>query len=124
IGENLKLFLKEVRSLGAHPNGPVFYALNNVPKDKRMKVEFFLPVKEEISTTGGMKFHSYYSVEQMMSMRVLGNFEQKVEEAYSAMLQYMQMQGLEQLTPPYHILDRVGDQYFLTIKIGYLSFVV
>lgn len=120
LGKNLNSFLTEVKELGAHPNGPVFYTLNNVPRDEQMKVEFFIPVKEDAGTSGTMKFHSYYSVEQMMSTRILNDFEQKTEEAYSAMLQFMQVQDMEQITPPYHIIDRAGEKQFVTIKIGYL----
>lgn len=103
----------------AHPNGPVFYSLNNVPKDKKMKVEFFIPVKEIVDTKDEMKFHSFYSVEQMISMRITNDFEHKTEEAYSALLQFIQSQNLIQLTPPYHIIDTV-DNAFVTIKIGYI----
>lgn len=121
MSANLEAFLGEIKTMGVHPKGPVFYALNNVPKDERMKVEFFLPVREEIDAGEGMKFHSYYSVENMMSMRILGDFERKTEETYSAMLQFMQQADLIQITPPYHIIDRVGNQNFVTIKIGYLK---
>lgn len=121
MNTRLEAFLGEIKKLGVHPNGPVFYVLNNVPRDERMKVEFFLPVREEADTREGMKFHSYYSVEHMMSMRILDNFEQKTEEVYSAMLQFMEQADLMQITPPYHIIDRVGNQNFVTIKIGYLK---
>lgn len=119
LGDKLTEFLSEVKSMHAHPNGPVFYSLNNVPKDKKMKVEFFIPVKEIVDTKDEMKFHSLYSVEQMISMRITNDFEHKTEEAYSALLQFIQSQNLIQLTPPYHIIDTV-DNAFVTIKIGYI----
>lgn len=121
LGTYLTSFLEEVKKAGAHPNGPVFYSLNNVPKDKIMKVEFFIPVKENIDTMGDMKFHSFYSVEQMISMRITNDFEQNTQAAYSALFQFMQNQNLKQLTPPYHVVDTVGEQPFVTIKIGYLG---
>lgn len=120
LGDKLTDFLSEVKGINAHPNGPVFYSLNNVPKDKKMNVEFFIPVKEIVDTKNKMKFHSYYSVEQMLSMRITNNFEYKTEEAYSALLQFMQSQNLIQLTPPYHIIDTFSDNPFVTIKIGYI----
>lgn len=120
MGKNLSHFSEEIKALGIHPNGPLFYTVNNVPKDERMKGTFFLPVKEEVHTTGELKFHSYYSVEQMMSMRILNDFEANTQAAYSAMFQLMQASNMQQITPPYHIIDRAAEQQFVTIKIGYL----
>lgn len=119
LGTYLERFLAELREKGAHPNGPFFYALNNVPKEERMKVEFFLPVREETKTGAGMKFHSYYAVEQMMSVRIRNEFEEKTQEAYSAMMHYMEAAKLIQVTPFFHIVDRVGTQTFVTVKVGY-----
>lgn len=118
--QNLSRFLEEIKALGAHANGPLFYTMNNVPKDEKMKATFFLPVKEQVHTTGELKFHSYYSIEQMMSMRILNDFESNTQAAYSAMFQLMQDSNMQQITPPYHIIDRAGEQQFVTIKIGYL----
>ena len=120
MGKNLEDFLAEIKKMGVHPGGPVFYALNNVPQDENMKVEFFLPIKEETVSVGEMKYHTYYSVENMMSIRVLEDFERKIEEAYAAMLKLMEAENLQQVTPPFHILDQAGGQNFVTIKIGYM----
>ena len=114
-------FFGEVKQLGAHPNGPFFYSLNNVPKDKIMRVEFYLPVKENIDAKGDMKFHSFYSVEQMVSTRIKGDFERNTEMAYSALFQFLDTYNLKQMTPPYHIIDNVGEQQFVTIKVGYIG---
>lgn len=120
MDQHLALFLNEIKTLGAHPKGPLFYTVNNVPTDERLKVTFFLPVKEEVRTAGELKFHSYYSVEQMMSIRILNDFEANTQAAYSAMFQLMQVSNMQQMTPPYHIIDHVGGQQFVTIKIGYI----
>lgn len=122
LGKYLEKFLSEITDRGAHPNGPFFYALNNVPREEWMKVEFFLPVKEEIETGTGMKFHSYYSVEQMMSMRIRNEFARRTQETCSAMMNYMEAAGLMQVTPVFHIIDRVGRQNFVTVKVGYRKF--
>lgn len=119
LGKNLTQFLDEVKEIGGTPNGPVFYSLNNVPMDECMKVEFFLPVKEELDGSDGIYFHSYYSVEQMMSMRILENFEEKVQEAYSAMYQFLNAQNMEQVTPIYHVFEKVDKRPFVIIKMGY-----
>ncbi|MBO5523263.1 MAG: DUF5085 family protein [Roseburia sp.] len=120
IEQHLALFLDEIKALHAHPNGPLFYTVNNVPFDEQMKVTFFLLVKEEVRPAGELKFHSYYSVEQMMSMRILSDFEANTQAAYSAIFQFMQASNIQQLTPPYHIIHQEGGQQFVTIKLGYL----
>lgn len=117
----MKDFLDEAKDLGAHRNGPIFYALNNYPKDEIMKIEFFMPIKEEIATKGEMKFHSYYSVEQMMSTRVLSNFEENMEYAIASVIETINMMDSKQITPIYFVIDDVYGQQYVTIKIGYLG---
>lgn len=120
LGKQLEAFLMEIKDMGVHPNGPVFYATNYISEEQQMNVEFFLPVREEAADRNEIKYHSYYSSEQMLSMRVTENFEEKTKEAYAAMISYLNAAKLKQTTPPFHILDRSGKQQFLTIKIGYL----
>ena len=121
LGTHLTAFLEEVKESGAHFNGPVFYTLNNIPKDKIMNVEFFIPVKEDISTSGSLKFHSFYSVEKILSICITENFEYESEAAYSALLHFMEAGKLKQLSPIYHVIDTIGEQPFVTVKIAYIE---
>lgn len=123
MGRHLSEFLRQVRLAGAHPNGNVFYALNNVPQEKIMKVEFFVPVKDEdIQETSGLRFYSYFSIEDMMSIRIKSRFEENTEKAYSALLELMKATNLKQVTPPFHIMNNVDGKRFVTLKIGYRAF--
>lgn len=113
-------FLEEIKRRGLHPHGKIFYTLNNVPKDENMDVEFFLPVREEnVESQGEFHYHSYYEVENMISTRVVGDFEQNTQVAYSALNSFMTTMNLKQITPPFHVIDRAGETDFVTIKIGY-----
>lgn len=122
IGRCLQQFLSEAKTLGVHPKGEIFYALNNVPSDGVMNVEFFLPIKEEsVEESNDIHFHSYFSMENMMSLRVRGNFETGIPNAYSAMLQLIEATGLKQISPIFHMVDKVSNEGFITVKIAYIE---
>ncbi len=113
-------FLNDILKLKLYPNGKIFYCLNNVPLDEIMMIEFFLPIKgEPLQLNKDMRFHSYFSVENMMSLRVTGDINSKMEEAYSAILELMKVENLTQITPIFHIIDKIDNTGFLTIKVGY-----
>ena len=117
---HLMSFMKQVREQGAHPKGDLFYVLNNVPKEKIMKVEIFLPVKEEmIHTTKDFRFHSYFAIEDMMSIRIKDRFEENTEKAYAALFELVKSYNLEQVTGPFHVINNVDGKRFVTLKIGY-----
>ena len=85
-----------------------------------MKVEFLVPVKDEdIQETSGLRFYSYFSIEDMMSIRIKSRFEENTEKAYSALLELMKATNLKQVTPPFHIMNNVDGKRFVTLKIGY-----
>lgn len=122
FGTYMKQFLTDIKELKLYPNGKIFYCLNHVPIDKIMKVEFFIPIKgEPIELNEGMKYHSYFSVENMLSIRVLGDISSNTEAAYSAIFEFMKAGELEQVTPPFHVIDKVNDMGFITIKVGYMD---
>lgn len=119
--EKLEEFLAEVKAYHVHKKGPLFYAINQV-KEQIITAEFYVPIKEEtVENRGNMHFHSYFSVEHMMSMRVRGNIKKQVPIAYSAILHLMEAMQVSPVTPPFHIMETAGDEPFLTIKIGYIE---
>lgn len=119
--EKLEEFLAEVKEYHVHQKGPLFYTINQV-QEQIVTAEFYVPIKEEtVMNKGDMHFHSYFSVEHMMSMRVRGDITRQVPIAYSAILHLMEAMQVSPVTPPFHIMDTVGEEPFLTIKIGYIE---
>ncbi|PTY77956.1 DUF5085 domain-containing protein [Heyndrickxia sporothermodurans] len=122
IDSILKQFLHEVIQQKARIKGPLFYSITNVPMDEMVHAELFMPIKEDsIVTMEDYYFHSYYNVEDMLSICLFDHFEQKTEIAYHMLLDYIEHNGLNQITPFYHVIS--GDEIFqyVFIKVGVSS---
>ena len=90
--------------------------------DKIMKVEFFMPIQEsELEIPERMRFHSYFGIEHMMATRVTEDFNNSTEKAYAMMFELMKEKNLKQVTPPFHMVNRVKGRPVVTIKIGYIE---
>lgn len=113
-------FKKELDSLKLHCKGPLFYALWNVPINRHVIIEYFMPVKEDYAKVPeDMSFHTYYSVEHMMSILLSDNIESKTEFAYASLIEFMSQSNLTQVTPFYHIVLGQDHKKFLQLKVGY-----
>lgn len=84
-----------------------------------MNVEFFMPVREDyVDTKDIMEFHSYFSIENMISHSIYDKVEQNTELVYRLLLDYIEENELQQVTPIFHVMS--GDRSFpyIFIKIG------
>ncbi|UFT99209.1 DUF5085 family protein [Radiobacillus kanasensis] len=112
-------FVQEVIHLGATIKGPLFYSVNNVPMDEVLLSEFFIPIHEDdLVVPEDMRFHSYFSVENMISIYVHNHFETKTEVAYRLLLDYISDNELEQVTPIFHVISGDHSMQYAMIKIG------
>jgi len=117
--EVMQNFIESVVRCDASVNGPLFYSINNVPKDEMVSAEFFIPVEEDqINGTGGMKFHSYFCVEDMISICLYQNFQQQTEVAYALLLEYVAQNQLKQVTPIFHVITGDETLQYVYIKMG------
>lgn len=117
--EVIKEFLDNIYKKGAVVKGPLFYSLNNIPMDKIMDVELFMPIEQDkFEIDNGVCFHSYFSIENMVSIYICDNFEKNTEIAYAALLNYIAENKLKQVTPIFHVA--LGDETmrYVAIKIG------
>lgn len=89
-------FMEKLSELKATGKGPFFYSLNNVPMDEIMNVEFFMPVREDyVDTKDIMEFHSYFSIENMISHSIYDKVEQNTELVYRLLLDYIEENELQ-----------------------------
>lgn len=117
--EAMEDFLKDIGSLQVDVNGPLFYSLNNVPLDEVMNVEFFIPVvQSNLPNVDDMLFHSYFSIENMVSLNVVDHLETNTEIAYKLLFEYMEEKKKTQVTPIFHILSGDDSLQYMAIKIG------
>lgn len=112
-------FLNDVFTLKVEIKGPLFYSLHNIPTDEMMNVEFYMPVvQDSVTELQDMNFHSYFSIDNMISTLDLVNEEASTEVSYTKLLHYIEQNHLTQATPIFHIIS--GDQslQYVLIKIG------
>ncbi|MFD0588497.1 DUF5085 family protein [Paenibacillus sp. GCM10027627] len=115
----MESFLNDVGDTKATIKGPLFYSINNLPMDEMVNAEFFMPVYEnQVETRENMYFHSYYNIEDMITFCIHDQFETATEEAYGALMHYMDQNGLQQVTPIFHIISGDRSLAYVNIKIG------
>lgn len=117
----LSEFLKEISSMGVTIKGPLFYSINNVPKDEIVKVEFFMPVEEYLpSLDSDMVYRSYFGFDNMVSITDFSHDETETitEEIYARLLYYINTNQLQQITPIFHVLSGDEEFTYTIVKIG------
>ncbi|WLR42818.1 DUF5085 family protein [Bacillus carboniphilus] len=119
VDDIIKQFLEEMVQLQIHIKGPLFYSINNVPMDEMVNAEFFMPIEEDdIDQKNGMHLHSYFAVEDMLSICLYDQFEKTTEVAYSMLLAYMEQHQLNQATPFFHVISGDETLPYVFIKVG------
>ncbi|MGJ7922742.1 DUF5085 family protein [Neobacillus sp. LXY-4] len=113
-------FVSDLVKLNASVKGPLFYSINNVPLDEVVNGEFFMPIHQDsLDIMEDMNFHSYFSIEDMVSICLASsNFERDTEIAYRMLIDYMELHGLAQVSPIFHIVFRDETLQYIFIKIG------
>ncbi len=119
FADELKSFTQTLEEFEVHPVGPLFYSLNNVPSGPNftMDIEFFMPVEEEYVSIPGMKFSSYFEVNNLIVTSVDHDYGTLTQRAYRRLLQTLDMNNRDVNTPFYHILDTDDDD--VMIALGY-----
>lgn len=114
----MQAFVSDIVNAGYSIKGPLFYSLNNVPLDKQMDIEFFMPIVEGTFDLKGYRFSSYFVVESLIKIRVTHDFDKLTEQAYAMLLLSLEENDLDINTPFYHILPSDGSAY-IEIYLGY-----
>lgn len=112
-------FVESIVAHNVNVKGPMFYSINNIPLDEEVNAEFFMPIHEDqISEQDGMNFHSYFSIEDMVSICIYANFEEHTEVAYAALIEYIEQNDLKMVTPIFHVVSGDETLQYIHIKIG------
>ncbi len=118
--EHLVVFIKEVNKLDVTMNGKVFYMIADIPSNEMMKVEFFVAINEEVGETSpDCRFHSYFGIDNMLSVRVKMREDDGIMSAYNEISELISSRGLKRTTGFFHILDEVKGENYINIKVGY-----
>ena len=118
--EHLLKFLNQVKYLNATPKGDIFYMISEVPSEEIMKVEFFITVEEELSElTPDLRFHSYFGLDNMMSVRVKRTDDNGITTAYNELLQVINSRQINKTTGFFHVVSELKGEKYISIKVGY-----
>lgn len=118
IGSIIEDFLGLCRKNNLKPGGNFFYAVKRMDKDANMEVEFFYPAENTGSMLrNGLKFQTYYLVENMISVVVMDDFETNMEKAYAALLMLAEENGLKILSPFYNEIVNNGKELYYIVKV-------
>ncbi|WP_158861886.1 DUF5085 family protein [Leifsonia sp. AG29] len=119
LGERFGEFTSAITQNGYDPKGPLFYSLNNVPLDEMVDIEMFLPIRQDsVQPEEGLLFHSYFDVSPLLSGMVTGDFEVQAEHVYAQLLATLDVNGLQQNTPFYHLV-RNDIAPYVSVLVGY-----
>ncbi|WP_338470833.1 DUF5085 family protein [Niallia sp. XMNu-256] len=119
INNVMKEFINDLVQLNVTFKGPMFYSINNVPMDEIVIGEFYMPIEEEfVEGLQDMEFHSYFSIEDMISICIYDDLERKTEMAYLALFQHIEKNNCRQTTPIFHILSGDETLQYMFIKVG------
>ncbi|KAA0548508.1 DUF5085 family protein [Bacillus sp. BGMRC 2118] len=120
--QNVSHFMNDIEALGVTINGPLFYSLHNVPMNEIMNVEIFIPIEEHsVIPPQDMTFHSYFSIDNMITTVDLANEEASTEVAYAKLIHYMEQRQLSQATPIFHVVAGDHSLQYVLIKIGVIE---
>lgn len=119
----MKEFLNEINDLKVNIKGLPFYSINMIPTiNENVGMEFFISVEENyVDVTEDMNFHSYFSIENMISITVFNDYEKNSEKAYSELERFMEENKLEQATPFFNVLSGDDTLLYEFLKVGVTS---
>lgn len=119
LGATFQEFKQDIQLAGGTLTPSFFYALENMPTDETLEVELFQVVEEwHMSLSNDYKFYSYFSIENLISLNMIGHYEQSTELAYVILKMYIEKNNLKQATPIYHVIHGDKQFNFVTMKIG------
>lgn len=103
-------------------NGPIFYALHNVPLDEMMEIDLYVPVEQTyVSREKGLLFQTYLYVDGMLMTRVKGNYEENTEVAYAEIFHFVEDNDLQIASPIFHILRGDDEVQWIELKVKVLD---
>lgn len=112
-------FCNTIKRNNLTPKGLCFYSIYNVPLDENMVTEFYMEVEEKIIyELDDLKYQSYFSIDNMISTCIYGDFYTKTEEAYYSLIKYMEKNQLIQSTPIFNVISGDRDLQYTFIKVG------
>lgn len=121
IDHAIKKFHTLITSNGYHPTGSIFFSISELTAEV-MSVELFLPIAENYFSfpkEEEVKFQSYFSVDNLLMVRVIDDFEAKLPVKYRELSEYVRNQKRFQKTPVFIQIKKTStNQTYAEMSIG------
>ncbi|OEF98974.1 hypothetical protein BHF71_10465 [Vulcanibacillus modesticaldus] len=95
-------FLKENNINKVGPLISATFSVENVNGEQLIDSEFLVPVDKKVSLPNGYKFKEKFHLVNVVYKRYIGN-PMYIQEAYNELLQFIQQNGLQQITAAYNV---------------------
>ncbi|KQL36827.1 MULTISPECIES: DUF5085 family protein [Bacillaceae] len=106
LPEEIDIALKDFDTIltdhGYHPTGPIFFTIISDPTSEVMTAELFLPIAESqfsIPKEEEVNFRSYFYVNNLLSTRIINDFDVQSQVKYWELFDYMKEHNMTQKTP-------------------------
>lgn len=117
--ECMENFITTTKDQGMKISGGLFYSICNINKEAETEMEFFVPVLNKTTLPDeSYRFHSYYSVENMISEVITADFEERMEFAYAKLIQYATDNKMEMISPIYNEVHKYKNKAFIVVKVA------
>lgn len=116
-------FLDIIGELNVKIKGFPFYSINKFPKkNEYVAMEFFIAVTDSyVDVPEDMKFHSYFSIEDMISITVFNDYEKNAKKAYKELKKFAKKNKLKQITPFFNVIGGDDTLQYNILKVGVID---
>ncbi|MGN0144719.1 MAG: DUF5085 family protein [Clostridium sp.] len=116
-------FLDIIGELNVKIKGFPFYSINKFPKKNEYVVmEFYISVTDSyVDVPEDMKFHSYFSIEDMISITVFNDYEKNAKKAYKELKKFAKKNKLKQITPFFNVIGGDDTLQYNILKVGVIE---
>ncbi|SIT70632.1 DUF5085 family protein [Edaphobacillus lindanitolerans] len=125
IGVALEDFRKILERSGVEPDGTLFFSMLSEPTADVMAAELFMGIKEDdpkFPEEEEVSFRSYFEVRDLVTIRILEDFDARSQTAYWELANYLDGNGLRQKTPVFvEYKNRPEGGTFVEMSVGAVS---
>lgn len=119
LQDALTAIADEIQEAGASLTGKYFYTLEDIQNETDAHIEVFFQVEEnDITFPPSMSYHSYYSIESMVSMYVHGELFGNIAAVYATLYDYIEQNQLKEVTAIFHEIGGTQEFPYMHVKIG------
>jgi hypothetical protein len=119
MGLAAKDFLETVGAMGVTMHSLPFFSLENI-QGGAIKLRYHISVEDNNPTLPkGMRFDSYFGIDEMASVCVTGDYETRTQGIYENLLRFIDENGMLGITPLFVVVRGDETTQCAVLKVGY-----